>query len=81
MHEKEWRNDVLQRIISHSLSNGVRTMSAWSELLMGSCKAFFLQMQPEFFAHMKIVWYLILIISLLVLGIFQNGAVIYQLVI
>jgi len=36
---KEWRNDVLQ-----SIGTGVRTMSEWSELLMGSCKAFFLQM-------------------------------------
>lgn len=32
-------------------------MSEWSELLMGSCKAFFLQMQPDFVAHLKLVWY------------------------
>ena len=41
---KEWRNVVLPSIVSHSLGIGVRTMSEWSELLMGSCKAFFLQM-------------------------------------
>jgi len=35
---KEWRNDVLQSIVPHKLGK------EWSELLMGSCKAFFLQM-------------------------------------
>ena len=44
---KEWRNDVLQRIVARSLGTGVRTMSEWSEFLMGSGKAFFLSMQPE----------------------------------
>jgi len=53
---KEWRNVVLQSIVSHSLGNVVRTMSEWSKLLMGSCKAFFLQMQPDFVAHLKLVW-------------------------
>jgi len=43
---------VLQSITSHSLGNAVRTMSEWSELLMGSCKAFFLQMQPDFVANL-----------------------------
>ena len=54
---KEWRNDVLQSIIPHSLGTAVRTMSEWSELLMGSGKAFFLSMQPDFVAHLKLVWY------------------------
>ena len=41
---KEWRNDVLQIIVARSLVTGVRTMSKWSEFLMGSGKAFPLQM-------------------------------------
>ena len=55
MQVKEWRNVVLQSIASHSLGNVVRTMSEWSELLMGSCKVFFLEMQPDFVAHLKLV--------------------------
>ena len=57
VQEKEWRNDVLQSIVACSLGTGVRTMSEWSEFLMGSGKAFFLSMQPEFVAHLKLVWY------------------------
>ncbi len=40
---KEWRNVVLQSIVAHSLGTGVRTISEWFEFLMGSGKAFFLQ--------------------------------------
>ena len=40
----EWRNFVLQSIVVGSLGTGVRTMSEWSEFLMGSGKAFSLQM-------------------------------------
>jgi len=71
---KEWGNVVLQIILSNKPGNGVRTISEWFELLMGSCKAFFLQMQPNFVTHLKLVWYLMLIMSLFILGIFQNGA-------
>ena len=46
-----------------------KTISEWFEFLIGSSKAFLLQMQPDFFAHMKLVWHLMLIMSLLVLGI------------
>jgi hypothetical protein len=66
---KEWGNVELKSIVSHNLGNGVRTISEWSELLMGSGKAFFLQMQPNFVAHLKLVWHPMLIMSLLVLGI------------
>ena len=48
---------MLQSIVAHSLGTGVRTMSEWSEFLMGSGKAFFLSMQPDFVAHLKLVWY------------------------
>ena len=41
---KEWRNVVLQSIVSRSLVIGVRTMSKWSEFLMGFGKALPLQM-------------------------------------
>ena len=54
---KEWTNVVLQSIVSYILGNAVRTMLEWSKLLMGSCKAFFLQMQPNIVAHLKLVWY------------------------
>ena len=54
---KEWRNDLLQSIVARSLGTGVRTMLEWSELLMSSGKAFFLSMQPDFVAHLKLVWY------------------------
>ena len=33
---KEWRNDVLQSVVPSCLGSVVRTMSEWSELLMGS---------------------------------------------
>jgi hypothetical protein len=36
---------------------------------MGSCKEFFLQVQPNFISHLKLVWHLVLIMALLVLGI------------
>jgi hypothetical protein len=36
---------------------------------MGSCEALFLQMQPYLISHLKFVWYPMLIVALLVLGI------------
>ena len=41
---KEWRNVVLPSIVACRLGIGVRTMFEWSEFLMGSGKAFSLQM-------------------------------------
>ena len=55
MQAKEWRNVVLQSIVAHSLGTGVRTTSEWSELLVGSGKAFFLSMQLDFVAYLKVV--------------------------
>jgi len=66
---KEWGNVELKCIVSHSLSNGVRTISEWSQFLIGSSKVFLLQIQLDFVAHLKLVWHLMLIMSLLVLGI------------
>ena len=41
---------------------------------MGSCKVFFLQVQPNFVAHLKLMWHLTLIIAFLVLviGLLQD---------
>jgi hypothetical protein len=36
---------------------------------MGSCEPLFLQMQPYLISHLKLVWYPMLIVALLVLGI------------
>lgn len=62
-------NAELEFIVSHSLGNGVRTISEWFEFPIGSDKAFFLQMQSDFIAHLKLLWHLMLIMLLLVLGI------------
>jgi hypothetical protein len=65
---KEGGNVELKIIVTHNLGDGVR--SIWSgKILMGSCKAFFLQMQPNFISHLKLVWHPVLIMALLVLGI------------
>ena len=37
--------------------------------MMGSCEALFLQMQPYLISHLKFVWYLMMIVELIVLGI------------
>ena len=66
---KERRNVELKIIIPHSLGDGVRPISEWAKLPMGSCKAFFLQVQPNFVAHLKLMWNPVLIMALLVLGI------------
>jgi hypothetical protein len=39
------------------------------KLPMGHYKAFFLQVQPNFISHLKLVWHLMLIMALIVLGI------------
>ena len=69
MYAKEWGNVELNRIISHNLDNGVRTISEWSEFSIGSGKAFLLQIKPDFVTHLKLVWHPMLIMSLLVLSI------------
>jgi hypothetical protein len=46
----------------------------WAKLLMGSYEVLFLQMKPYLISHLKLMWYLMLIMALLVIGIgfFQN---------
>ena len=48
---------MFESIVSHSLGTSVKTMSEWSEFLMGYGKAFSLQMYPNFVTHLKLVWY------------------------
>jgi hypothetical protein len=66
---KEGGNVELKIIVTHNLGDGIRSIAEWMKLLMGSCKAFFLQVQPNFISHLKLVWHPMLIMALLVLGI------------
>jgi hypothetical protein len=54
---KERRNVELEIIITHNLGDGVQPITEWEKLLMGSCKALFLQVQPNFVAHLKLMWH------------------------
>ena len=69
MEAKEVGNVELEQIITHNLGDGVRSIAEWINLLMGSCKVFFMQMQAIFISHLKFVWHPVLIMVLLVLGI------------
>jgi hypothetical protein len=64
---KERRNVDLKGIIPHSIGDGVRPKKKWVKLPMGSYKVFFLQVQPNFIAHLKLMWHPMLIMALLVL--------------
>jgi hypothetical protein len=66
---KEGGNVELKIIVSHSLGDGVRSITEWKNLPMGPCKEFFLQVQPNFVSHLKLMWHPMLIMALLVLGI------------
>jgi hypothetical protein len=66
---KEGGSVELKIIFSHGLSDGVRSITQWMKLIMGPRKAFFLQVQPKFISHLKLVWHMVLIMALLVLGI------------
>jgi hypothetical protein len=66
---KEGGNVELKIIVTHSLGDGVRSIAEWRKLPMGSCKKLFLQVQPKFISHLKIMRHLMLIMALLVLGI------------
>ena len=61
------RNVELKSIVTHNLSDGVLPIMEWVKLLMGPYKVFFLQVQPNFVAHLKLIWHSMLIIALLVL--------------
>ena len=69
MQTKEGGNVELQIIVTHNLGDGVRPIKEWVRISMGHCKVFFLQMKPNFVAHLKLMWHPMLIMALLVLGI------------
>jgi hypothetical protein len=69
MQTKEGRNVELKIIVTHNLGDGIWPIREWVKLLMGPCKAFFLQMKQNFFAHPKLMLNLMLIMALLLLGI------------
>jgi hypothetical protein len=69
VQSKEGGNVELKRIVTHFLGDGIRYIVEWTKISMGSCKALFLQVQPKFISHLKLVWHLVLIMALLVLGI------------
>jgi hypothetical protein len=56
-------------IFTHNLGDGVRLVLEWECILMGSYEVLFLQMQPYLISHLKLVWYPMLIVALLVLSI------------
>jgi hypothetical protein len=66
---KEGGNVELKMIFTHNLGDGIRSIAEWKKILMGSFKEFFLQVQPNFISHLKLVWHSMLIMALLVLGI------------
>jgi glycyl-tRNA synthetase beta subunit len=65
---KEIKNVELKIIITDILVDGVCSITEWFKLLMGSCKAFFLQVQPNFITHLKLMWHLVLIMALFYLS-------------
>jgi hypothetical protein len=69
MQTKEGGNVELKIIVTHSLGDGVGPITEWLKLPMGTYKAFFLQMQPNFVSQLKLMWHPMLIMALLVLGI------------
>jgi hypothetical protein len=64
---KERRNVVLKAIVPHGLGDGVQPIIEWENISMGSCKEFFLQFQPNFVTHLKLMWHSMLIMLLIVL--------------
>jgi hypothetical protein len=69
MQAKEGGNVELYNIVTHSLGDGIRFILKWTKISMRSCKVFFLQVQPKFISHLKVMWHPLLIMALLVLGI------------
>jgi hypothetical protein len=71
---KEGGTVELKNIVTHNLGDGVTSIVEWMKLLMGSCKDLFLQMQPKFISHQKLVWnpVLIMVMHVLGIGLLQN---------
>ena len=56
-------------IVTHSLDDGVRSISKWTKLPIGPYEVLFLQLQANLVAHLEFFWNPVLIMALLVLGI------------
>jgi hypothetical protein len=67
MQTKEGGNVELKSIITQGLGDSVWPIIEWDKILMGPSKDLFLQMQPNFVAHLKLMWHPMLIMALLVL--------------
>jgi hypothetical protein len=59
---------------THSLGDSVRPITKWTKILMGLGEMLLMQMYPYFFANLKMVWYPVLIMALLVpsIGFVEN---------
>ena len=64
---KERGNVELKSIVTHNLGDGVWPIPKWVKIPMGPCRAFFLQVQPNFVSHLKLMWHPMLIMALFVL--------------
>ena len=69
MKTKEGGNIELKIIVTHSLGDGVWLIPEWAKISMETYKDLFLQVQPKFVTHLKLMWHPMLIMELLVLGI------------
>jgi hypothetical protein len=69
VHAKERGNVELKSIVTHKFGDGVRTITEWVKLSMGPYMELFLQVQPNFVSHLKLMSHPMLIMALLVLGI------------
>jgi hypothetical protein len=66
---KEGGNVEFKSVVTHSLSDGVRSIMEWTKLFVGPNKELFLQVKPNFVSHLKLVSHPVLIMALLVHGI------------
>jgi hypothetical protein len=63
----EGRNVELKIIVPHGLGDSLWPITECVKLPMWSCKVLFLQVQPNFVAHLKLMWHPMLIMALFVL--------------
>jgi hypothetical protein len=66
---KEGGNVKLKSIFTHILGDCIGSIVEWENIWIGSCKAFFLLVKPNFISRLKLVWHSVLIMVLRVLGI------------
>ena len=67
MQAKDGRNVEIKIIVPHNLGDSLWPITEWVKLSMESCKALFLQVQPNFVADLKLMWNPMLIMALFVL--------------